>query len=606
MNQKYYLRCVSTHKRYDETETCTSCPETGDALEVVFDLDEIAQELNEYVLRHAPVSAAKYLSFYPIKDRSQVVSLNEGGTPLYHLKNIGEQYGLPKLYLKHEGANPTGVYKDRGSLVEITKAKELGATAIAVASTGNMAASVAAYASQAGLPCYVFIPEGTPIGKLSQTLQYGGTLLQIRGDYHDCVVLSEQLAKEQQMYLAGDYAFRAEGSKSIAFEVIEQLNWQVPDVVICPVGCGTNLAGIGKGFREWYEMGLIDRVPRLIAVQPEGCDTICSSANAGEERYRAVKHPRTIASAVGINTPLDDVKVLNEIRYSHGLGQTATDEQILTAQRELAKRESVFVEPSSAIPIATLERLLADGNISADETIVCIATGTGLKDPATALKSFAEPQSIEPKFEAVLQALKTGTPQRSLAESEEPLITESMSDEQLRVLLQKEFSFVPTEMMLMDIQAECALFLGRGKEIGQADLLSIVEEAIEDANAPQEPLAIVDWSIHNSLKDSPTATLTARVGKEEYTASAEGVGPVDALVTALRDILEQSSTAVPKLKDYAVSVTSSRTNAVVKVRMEMSTADDTRRIRSTATSPDIIVASLNAYVKGVNILVADA
>ncbi|MFH1188176.1 MAG: pyridoxal-phosphate dependent enzyme, partial [bacterium] len=251
----YILKCVKCGAEFNENETATSCLKCGEALDVKYDLDYIKRRLNFYALKNSPLSALKYLAFYPILDFKGIVTLNEGGTPLHKAKNIGKKLGLNKLFIKVEGANPTGVFKDRGSLVELTKAKELNAKAVCCASTGNMAASVSAYAAAAGLPCYVLIPEGTPVGKLAQTLSYGARVIQVRGTYADCVRLCAEMAKKYNFYLAGDYVFRAEGQKSMAYEIIEQNFWKAPDFVIVPIGCGTNIAGIWKGFKEFYQLG---------------------------------------------------------------------------------------------------------------------------------------------------------------------------------------------------------------------------------------------------------------------------------------------------------------------------------------------------------------
>ena len=218
----YELRCISCGRLVREKESSTRCPDCRHPLDVRYDYAYIRSRLNRYSLRTSPVKALKYLDFYPLLDLDLVVSMNEGGTPLYRCTRLAERTGIRDLYIKNEGANPTGVFKDRGSLVELTKAKELGAKAVCVASTGNMAASVAAYASVAGLTCYVLVPEGTAIGKLAQALSYGARLMQVRGTYSDAARLTEEMSERHGFYLAGDYAFRVEGQKSQAFEIIEQ------------------------------------------------------------------------------------------------------------------------------------------------------------------------------------------------------------------------------------------------------------------------------------------------------------------------------------------------------------------------------------------------
>ncbi len=600
----YELICVSCGKKWKEEETCTTCKDCGNALDVKMDTQYISKKINQFVLEHAPLSAAKYLDFYPIRDRSKVVSLSEGDTPLYLAKKIGKQIGLPKLYVKNEGHNPTGVFKDRGSLVEITKALELGAKAVCVASTGNMAASVAAYSSQAGLPCYILVPEGTPIGKLSQTLSYGGKLIQVRGVYADCVRLAQELSERNGYYLAGDYAFRAEGAKSTAFEIIEQLHWSVPDVVIVPVGCGTNLSGIWKGFAELKELGFIEKLPRMIAVQPKGCDTICNAYQNKDERYTLIEKPNTIASAVGIGVPQDDIKCFNALRDSKGTSQTASDAEILAAQQLLAQEESIFTEPSGAIPVATLPELLEKAIISPLETVVCIATGTGLKDPKAAISSFSEPTSIEPNIEQIEQFLKTGTPTISSSENEkiEKVIFSSAPNSQKIVSeTEKLFQYTATGDVLENMTQEITALIQRGNEVKKADLLSILEEAIENTTIPEDPLKIVHYESHDSRGAKPTARITILFQESEESAQASGVGPVDALIKAMKIAASKQTDFWPTLHDFQVNVATSQESALVKVRMEMRD-NDGNQVSAKASSPDIIVASLNAFMKGFNLL----
>src|SRR3990167_2505207 len=208
--------------------------------------------MNSYVMQTATPSVLKYLDFYPLINRQHLKTLGEGNTPLYHAQNLGKKLNLNKLYIKNEGMNPTGAFKDRGSFVELHKARELGFKTVCVASTGNMAASVAAYSAQADLSCFVFVPENTPRGKLAQAISYGAHVIQVRGTYSDAYNLTMKVAAHYRYYLAGDYAFRGEGQKSLSYEVCEQLWFSPPDWVLVPVGMGTNLSYIWKGFKEYY------------------------------------------------------------------------------------------------------------------------------------------------------------------------------------------------------------------------------------------------------------------------------------------------------------------------------------------------------------------
>ena len=207
-SQHYTLKCVSCGKEHDEKVSYTKCLKCGDSLDVIYDYNRIGARLNKHVLKSAPLRALKHLDFYPLNDLRKVVTLYEGGTPLQKCKNLGKKLGMKNLYLKNEGSNPTGAFKDRGTMVEVTKALEMEKKAIICASTGNMAASVSAYAAKANIPCHKLIPEGTPIGKMSQTLAYGARIVQLRGSYDDCARLSVEISSKHGFFLAGDYAFR--------------------------------------------------------------------------------------------------------------------------------------------------------------------------------------------------------------------------------------------------------------------------------------------------------------------------------------------------------------------------------------------------------------
>ncbi|RMF86359.1 MAG: threonine synthase, partial [Nitrospinota bacterium] len=497
VNRFYTLQCVKCGTLWDERQTATVCLKCRNALDVVYDYDYIRDRLNLYSLKNSPLSALKYMDFYPIENRRRVVSLDEGATPLHHCRNLSALYGIERLYIKDEGANPTGVFKDRGSMVEITKALELGAKAICVASTGNMAASVSAYASISGLPCYVLVPEGTPIGKLSQTLAYGARVLQIRGTYGEAARLTEQMAEDHGFYLAGDYVFRAEGQKSISFEIIEQLYWKVPDVVIVPMGCGTNLAAIWKGFVEFKTLGFIDRLPRLIGVQPEGCPTICAAFLEQRERAVIIEKPRTVASAVGIGVPQDDIKALRALRESQGHCITATDPEILSAQQELAKKESIFVEPSAAIPIAVLPHLLEQEIIRPSDTVVCVATGNGLKDPQSVLKILPSPPAI-----AALRAEVNKFLERRLYEiraagmkdKNEILFAEPPGLEELVELVRQEFQVTLQEEYADHLYRLAQEFVAKGKAVSRADLQNMVE-AVLKSTTPVKILQVLDYEV---------------------------------------------------------------------------------------------------------------
>lgn len=354
-NHFYHIECFLCHIKTDEKINNTVCKSCGGPLDVVYDYEHLREQMNSYVMRTTPPKTIKYLDFYPLIERHNLYSLGEGGTPLHYLSNLGKKYGMEKLYLKNEGLNPTGAFKDRGSFVEINKAKELGFDTVCVASTGNMAASVAAYSAQAGLTCFVFVPENTPKGKLAQAISYGAHVIQVRGTYSDAYKLTIEVSKEFGYYLAGDYAFRGEGQKSLSYEVCEQLWFGKIDFCLVPVGMGTNLSYIYKGFKEYYKFGFIDKMPKMIAVQAKGASPIVT-AFENRRKLKPIDKPQTVCSAIAVGNPIDAPKVFKALKDSKGLALAVNDDEVLAAQQELAKLEALYIEPSSATTIAALKK----------------------------------------------------------------------------------------------------------------------------------------------------------------------------------------------------------------------------------------------------------
>lgn len=599
----YKLQCISCGQEFDEKETSTNCLSCGDPLDCVYDFAQVRKRLNIFNLKNTALSVLKYLALYPILDFDQIVTLEEGGTPLLHAKNIGKKLGLNQLYIKNEGANPTGVFKDRGTMVEVTKAKELGAEAICFASTGNMAASVAAYASIAGIPCYVLVPEGTPIGKLAQTLSYGARVIQVRGTYSDCAKLAEQMAKKYGYYLAGDYVFRGEGQKSQAYEIVEQLLWKVPDYVVCPIGCGTNFAAIWKGFVDFKTLGLIDKLPKLIGVQPMGCNVIVKAFNEGRMDFDILEKPNTVCSAVAAGNPLDGKKILKAMHDSHGKGVELRDREALDAVQMMAREEGVFVEPSGALPIAGVKKLAEENFFQPDEIIVCVATGNGLKDPVSALKILPEPATIEPDLAEVDNFLKYKLYEIKSAgtEGKEVVWEKIHSKAELQEILTKEFSANFEDKLVEEIFGVCEAFSSKGKKLSKADMLNIIEEALNEISIKEKVLKILDFEIKSSLHNSAWGKIKIQIKGVEKEAESAGVGTVDALITALQKALAESDVLEASLKDYNVEINTGGVDATVKVIMKMEDKNGNKVVVN-ATSPDVIVASINAFEKGYNVL----
>ncbi|MEM4733381.1 MAG: threonine synthase, partial [Candidatus Bathyarchaeia archaeon] len=369
---------------------------------------ELSKALKRSGWRNTPLSVWRYLDFMPIKDASKIVSLNEGGTGLHPCLRLAKHLGLRELYVKNEGENPTGSFKDRGMTVGVTKAVELGVKSVICASTGNTSASLAAYAAKAGIQCAVLIPTGKiAYGKLSQAMIYGAKVIQVRGNFDQALDIVLKLSeKHRTIYLLNSVnPFRIEGQKSLGYEICDQLNQEAPDRVIVPVGNAGNISAIWKGFKEFHELGLIKGLPKMTGIQAAGAAPIARAIKTGSDTIVPVAAPETVATAIRIGAPVSWKKALTAIRESKGTAETVTDDEILSAQKLLARDEGLFVEPASASSIAGLIKLVENGEVDKDERIVCVTTGHGLKDPDTAVKMSEKPVEVDAEMAAIEDVL---------------------------------------------------------------------------------------------------------------------------------------------------------------------------------------------------------
>ncbi|OYT43968.1 threonine synthase [Candidatus Bathyarchaeota archaeon] len=396
--------CINCGEDYEADEIIYFCRRCGDLLEIEYDYEELAERLERSDWRSLPLSVWRYRDFLPVRDPSKVVSLNEGGTGLHLCSRLAKVIGLKRVYVKNEGENPTGSFKDRGMTVGVTKALELNMKTVICASTGNTSASLAAYAAKAGLRCIVLVPSGKiAYGKLVQALAYGAEIVQVRGNFDQALRTVIELSERHgEVYLLNSInPYRLEGQKSLAYEVCDQLGGRAPDRVILPVGNAGNISALWKGFTEFYRLGLVDSLPRMVGVQAEGASPIAQAIKRGSDVVTPVENPETVATAIRIGAPVSWKKALRAIRDSDGTAETVTDEEILEAQSMLARCEGLFVEPASASSIAGLKKMVELGEIDRDETVVCVATGHGLKDPdvmrrvGKPLEADADVQSIE-------------------------------------------------------------------------------------------------------------------------------------------------------------------------------------------------------------------
>ena len=402
-----HLKCIECGTTYDIDEIIYKCGKCDGILEVVTDIEELRNKISTDKWKGTSLSVWRYIDFLPIKDKINIVTLNEGGTGLHRCKRLAEKIGLKKLFIKFEGENPTGSFKDRGMTVGVSKARELGVSIVICASTGNTSASLAAYAAKSGRQCIVLVPAGKiGVGKLAQAIAHGARLIQVKGNFDDSLDMVFQLCeRNNQIYLLNSVnPFRIEGQKTIAFEVSEQLGVP-PDCMVMPVGNAGNISAAWKGFNEFEAVGLTNSKPRMIGIQAEGASPIVNAYRKKKIRVEPILFPETVATAIRIGNPVSWRKALNSIYESNGHAETVTDQEILDAQRLLAQTEGIFAEPASATPIASLRKLLDQGVINKSDSVVCVATGHGLKDADVITRVFGKPIEVEADIDAIEKSL---------------------------------------------------------------------------------------------------------------------------------------------------------------------------------------------------------
>lgn len=569
---------------------------TGDDTpwEVVMDLEQVKSKINPMYFKASPPLANKYLPLMPIKDHSSFVTLGEGATPLIKSQVLGPKLGL-QLYFKLESRNPTGAFKDRGSAVEISLAKEMGAKGITVASTGNMAASCSCYAAAAHIPCFVFVPEDTPPSKLAQVISYGGKIVQVKGSYGDAAALAQQVAEELGFYLAGDYAFRVEGHKTAAFEVVEQLFFRQPDAVFVPVGCGTNLASYMKGFEEYKELGFIDSLPKIYGSQAEGAATVVKAFDQKLNDGVILDSARTVAGAICINKALDGAKALDAIYRSNGKAIAVNDREILEAQHELSKDEGLFVEAASASALAALTKVKDELQ---DKKVVIVLTGSGLKDPAPILKIAIKPPTIMPKIDEFISLYRGQFFEgKSVAfiDSEKVLFTKDPSVADIKNTAKELFNANYNEQHLDRILELTKKILQKGKPITFSDFQDIIQDSLEAAN-PNRVFSVTDFAVETGRNRKANAKVTVSLNNETLSANGEGVGPVDAIINALKNACGEKLDFA--LSNYKVAIRSSGTDAVVNTELKLQSGN--RSSVGSGASPDIIQASIEAFEQAYN------
>lgn len=377
MLSRWYFQCISCgwENSIEENEPAGFfCPKCNDLLQLVMKDWEPARD---DIFYDAHISVWKYYRALPAEKK---VTLGEGGTPLIKTHNLSKIIGLRNLYVKYEGLNPTGSFKDRGMTVAVSRAVECNAKNLVCASTGNTSASLAAYAARAGVKASVLIPEGKVAkGKLIQAVAYGARIIKVGGNFDLALeMLTKLVSEERNAYLVNSInPFRIEGQKTAAFEIYEQLG-RIPDYVFLPVGNAGNISAIWKGFKELKEWGIIDDLPVMVGVQAAGAAPIAEAIREGYEKPRPWANPETIASAIRIGNPVSWKKAMRAVKESKGNIIDVSDSEIISWKNRLASMEGIFVEAASASPLAGVSSLAEQIDRGAE--VVCIATGSGFKD----------------------------------------------------------------------------------------------------------------------------------------------------------------------------------------------------------------------------------
>lgn len=396
------VQCGKEHKTRDSDYLCNSC---GGNLEINYDYKLISKRFDyETLEENTNYDMWRYMDLLPIDNNHGIPPVQVGWTPLYDAEDLADKLGISKLYIKDEGRNPTGSIKDRGSAVAVARALEIDAEVITDASSGNASDSLACLTSCINLRTVIFTPKNTPEAKLVQLYIYGADVVRVEGNYDEAYELCKEATKKLNWYnrAAGFNPYAREGKKTCAFEICEQLHWEAPDKVIVAAGDGTIVSGMWKGFTDFNKLGIIEKMPQMIAVQAEGSAALKNAWESSSEVQEI--QANTIADSISVNYPKDAFLALQALHESNGMAITVTDQEIIEAIPELARSTSVFAEPSGAAVYAGLKKLVAQGVIKKDESVAIIVGGNGLKDVAGAAKSIEISQTfVKPTWDEIVK-----------------------------------------------------------------------------------------------------------------------------------------------------------------------------------------------------------
>jgi len=402
---KTFLRCRECKKEYDSTFKYI-CDECFGPLDVHYNFPSITKD----TFTNREQTYWRYFELLPIIDKSNIVSINAGMTPLVKAEKLGKKIGLNNLYIKNDSVNPTFSFKDRPAGVAISKAKEFGLSSVGCASTGNLASATAAHAAKGNFPCYIFAPSDIENAKIAQALSYGANYISVDGTYDDANRIAAQIGDSKGIGIVNINmrSYYVEGSKTLAYEVAEQLDWQVPDQLIVPTGSGAMLNAICKGFEELETVSLIQNVSEMHmnCAQARGCAPIVDAFKDNNTDVVPVENPDTVAKSLAIGDPGDGRYVLQRLKQYNGIAQESNNKEILDAILLLARTEGIFTEPAGGVSIAVVKKMVEDGKIDKDETTVCYVTGNGLKATESIMNVLPRPQVMQPDVAKISAVVK--------------------------------------------------------------------------------------------------------------------------------------------------------------------------------------------------------
>lgn len=556
-NTGYELRCVANGHLNSEKETTTYCTQCESVLRVHY--KEVSDKI-QFPLREIVPD--------PLKTHPSA---------LKKLGRLSEAYGAD-LYAKLEFEHPTGCFKDRGSYIEVQKAMELEADAICLASTGNMAASVAAYACYFKIPCFVFVPEKTTDAKIAQATIYNATIIRIKGDFSTCEALCRKFAKSGNYYLAGDYVFREEGQKTFSYEILEQGGDDF-DYIFIPVGCGTNFGAIHKGYKELKAAGKIDRIPKLVAIQPEQSSPVVEGIFKKEKIIK--KQVNTMAQSVAASDPVDFHKVLIGIEETRGEAYTVTEDEILQSLKEMATEEGHFTEPACALPLAAFKN-----NLDTFKGKKCcfVLTGAGLKDTKVVAKHSLSSPVLSPDLNKVINYIESGfieMQKNSWGKSRDTFMANLKMDEDHERLYNEYVANINR----------------KGKTLSNNEIEVLQSLVFNEDLDLEYPAEVLDYKLTMRKHGLVQAAVKLNIKDREIITEAKGVGPIDAILTAIK--AETDNIMLLDVSNHEVEILSPDTDSLVVVTLTLQNGD--REWVSKGASPDTLEAVVQAFTKGLAI-----